>query len=153
MSLQLTGNFDKLAIYEKVKQKTCDIIDAPAIPTAPQAHTVKIGKDENIAALITVDKRAHRVFKTIFHVPSSELGEIPKAVKWDDFKRVMVRVGFTAEKLRVVHVSSCLCLPRTLSVAFSFMSRTLIATYHLCWLDVSDGGLSECMAGAARCSS
>jgi hypothetical protein len=86
--------------YEKVKQKTCDIIDAPAIPTAPQAHTVKIGKDENIAALITVDKRAHRVFKTIFHVPSSELGEIPKAVKWDDFKRVMVRVGFTAEKLQ-----------------------------------------------------
>lgn len=62
-------------------------------------------KEEKIEAspvnnVIKVDQRARKVFKTMFHVPSTEKGKISKAIKWDDFKRAMVRTGFSAEKLQ-----------------------------------------------------
>jgi hypothetical protein len=100
VSLQYTGNFDKLAICDTVKQKSRSIPGARAMSTALQHHTVDTDQDDNTATQIVVDKRTHRVFKSIFHVPSSELGDITRAVKWDEFKRAMVRVGFTAEKLQ-----------------------------------------------------
>jgi hypothetical protein len=59
---------------------------------------VNADQNKKTADPVTVDKRTHKVFQSILHVPSSELGKIPKAVKWDEFKRAMVRVGFTAEK-------------------------------------------------------
>jgi hypothetical protein len=38
--------------------------------------------------------------KSLFHVATSETGEYPKAVKWDEFKRAMARLGFSVKKLQ-----------------------------------------------------
>jgi hypothetical protein len=64
-----------------------------------------------------LDKRSYKVFKSFFHVPSSESSEYLRAVKWDDFRRAMVSAGSSAEKLhgsawRFVPVDSRLGLER-----------------------------------------
>jgi hypothetical protein len=45
-------------------------------------------------------QRTQKVFKTIFYTPTSEAGDLPKSVKWAEFKRAMARVGFAVEKLQ-----------------------------------------------------
>jgi hypothetical protein len=47
-----------------------------------------------------LDKRAYKTMKSLVHVTTSETGEFPTAVKWDEFKRAMVRLSFSAEKLQ-----------------------------------------------------
>ena len=47
-----------------------------------------------------VDKRSDKVFKALFHISQSEKGDLAGAVKWDEFKRAMVRIGFSTEKLQ-----------------------------------------------------
>tara|TARA_R110002003_G_scaffold239_1_gene17182 strand:- start:20347 stop:20919 length:573 start_codon:yes stop_codon:yes gene_type:complete len=98
--LQITGNFDKMTIEGKNKIKTrgvghplLELVDA-----APdQAHEIAL--PEEAARRYVVDKRAYKVFKTLFHVPADELGDVPRAVKWDEFKRAMARIGVAVEKL------------------------------------------------------
>lgn len=94
----ITGNFDKLSLGTKMKEKT------QGTPTSTENFI--IGSDQVAAEHIadppstnfTVDKRAHKVFNTLFHSPNSpdQPGEIP----WPDFLHAMVSVGFNAEKLQ-----------------------------------------------------
>jgi hypothetical protein len=37
--------------------------------------------------------------KALFHVALSDTEDFPKAIKWDEFKRAMVRIGFAVKKL------------------------------------------------------
>ena len=48
----------------------------------------------------TIDRRAYKTMKALFHNSFSDTGDFPKAIKWNEFKRAMVRVGFAAEKLQ-----------------------------------------------------
>ncbi|CAA9958131.1 hypothetical protein PTMSG1_01704 [Pyrenophora teres f. maculata] len=104
ISLQFTGTFDKISISEKVKQKTRGNQNTSTFASAPPATGTHINIPDSASKdtpkLLNVDKRTQKVFKTLFHVPSAELGDAPKALKWNEFKRAMVRVGFTAEKLQ-----------------------------------------------------
>ncbi|KAI4612870.1 hypothetical protein J4E80_006925 [Alternaria sp. BMP 0032] len=58
---------------------------------------------------LTVDKRSHLVFKTLFFSPSAR--DVPGEVAWKDFVHAMVQRGFEAEKL---HGSSWRFTPTTL---------------------------------------
>ena len=62
-------------------------VEPPAGPSSPPTALKQIA----------VDKRALKVFKTLFFVSSasSQPGEIP----WTDFVHALVAVGFTAQKL------------------------------------------------------
>ncbi|KAI4935546.1 uncharacterized protein J4E92_002837 [Alternaria infectoria] len=97
-TLEITGAFDRMAIEEKTKAKTRG-------DTITVAHDLAaLPPDSNATATpqptILVDQRAHKVFKTLFHTPTSETGDLPKGVKWVEFKRAMARVGFSVEKLQ-----------------------------------------------------
>ncbi|RMZ73167.1 C2H2 and C2HC zinc finger [Pyrenophora seminiperda CCB06] len=95
-TLQFTGTFNKLAIQEKVKPKTKGDTATPVIVNeiapAPETNTP--------TWTIKLDKRAYKTMKALFHVSVSDTEDFPKAIKWDDFKRAMVRIGFAAEKLQ-----------------------------------------------------
>jgi hypothetical protein len=80
--LQITGNFDKVTIEGKNKIKTrgvghpmLELVD----DAQDQAHEIAL--PEEAARRYVVDKRAYKVFKTLFHVPADELGDVPRAVK------------------------------------------------------------------------
>ncbi|KAI4680536.1 hypothetical protein J4E81_010066 [Alternaria sp. BMP 2799] len=97
-TLEITGAFDRMVIEEKTKAKTRG-------DTVTVAHDLAaLPPDSNATATpqptILVDQRAHKVFKTLFHTPTSETGDLPKGVKWVEFKRAMARVGFSVEKLQ-----------------------------------------------------
>lgn len=51
----------------------------------------------NDKPVIALDKRALKVFRTLFHTPSSS--SIPGEIAWTDFLHAMSAVGFTSEKL------------------------------------------------------
>ncbi|KAI4618674.1 hypothetical protein J4E80_005276 [Alternaria sp. BMP 0032] len=100
VALQITGTFDKPVTRGSAKRKKrhhAPLDIEPAIQVHDIGHPSPEKKPQRIYC---VDKRAHKVFKTLFHVPLSDLGETPKAIKWDDFKRAMIRAGFSAEKLQ-----------------------------------------------------
>lgn len=92
----LTTDFKK-----KLKIKTRGEAAPVAVPTEdvsiPEDDLGEAGASEE--RNIQVDKRSYTVFKSLFHVPSSESSEYSRAIKWDDFKRAMTSVGFSAEKL------------------------------------------------------
>ncbi|KAL1608792.1 hypothetical protein SLS59_001983 [Nothophoma quercina] len=81
-------------VKSKFKIKTCSIaaLVVGVVDDMPEEvqHDIK---------LINVKKRSYEIFKSLFRVPSSETPEYLWALKWDDFKRAMVSVGFSAEKL------------------------------------------------------
>ena len=99
-TLQITGAFDKMSVEDKCKKKTRG---APSYPVK-QNDDAAVLPTEHISKAtgrpFFVDQRTHKVFKTLFYTPTSGTGDLPKAVKWADFKRAMVRVGFTVEKLQ-----------------------------------------------------
>ncbi|KAI4624857.1 uncharacterized protein J4E87_005338 [Alternaria ethzedia] len=100
VALQITGTFDKPVTRGSAKRKKR--YHAP-VGITPMTQVHEIGHpspEKKPERIYCVDKRAHKVFKTLFHVPLSDLGETPKAIKWDDFKRAMIRAGFSAEKLQ-----------------------------------------------------
>ena len=97
-AVQITGAFDKLSIQERVKQKTKGSV---ATPTAGHPITFAALPDSDTVRIsFILDKRAYKVMKILFYVASSDNEELPKAVKWDEFRRAMVRIGFSAEKLQ-----------------------------------------------------
>lgn len=48
---------------------------------------------------ITVNKRAYKVFSTLFHVPSANEQHKQGEVAWTEFVYAMLSVGFSPEKL------------------------------------------------------
>ncbi|CAN9383366.1 unnamed protein product [Alternaria sp. RS040] len=97
-TMQITGAFDRLAIEEKKKPKTKGVTNIPMIDQ-PADHAPP-AIEETSKQTFALDKRAYRTMKALFHVTLSDNEEFPKAIKWDEFKRAMVRIGFAAEKLQ-----------------------------------------------------
>jgi hypothetical protein len=87
-------------VEQKAKPKTRGPAAPSIIPVVNDEAMVDTPSPIAPAATVCVDKRAYRVFKTLFHVPSSETGDLPKEIKWDEFKRAMTRAEFSAEKLQ-----------------------------------------------------
>ncbi|KAI4609523.1 hypothetical protein J4E83_008693 [Alternaria metachromatica] len=97
-AMQITGAFDRLAIEEKTKPKTKG---STTVPVADEpANMVPAASEDTSQQTFTLDKRAYRTMKALFHVALSDDEDFPKAIKWDEFKRAMVRIGFAAEKLQ-----------------------------------------------------
>ena len=97
-AMQITGAFDRLAIEEKTKPKTKG---STTVPVADEpANIVPTTSEDTSQQTFTLDKRAYRTMKALFHVALSDNEDFPKAIKWDEFKRAMVRIGFAAEKLQ-----------------------------------------------------
>jgi hypothetical protein len=94
ISKQITGSFDKLGVETKIKAKTRGVVvteeELPVIQDA--------APDTQPTAVFTVDKRALKVFKNLFHSPHSpdQAGQ----VLWRDFLHAMASVGFGGEKLQ-----------------------------------------------------
>ncbi|PWY93426.1 hypothetical protein BO94DRAFT_563841 [Aspergillus sclerotioniger CBS 115572] len=91
---------------DKRTQRTLDVEKLePAREKVKTRGTASRGADDieepshgpDIQPTFTVDKRAYKVFTTLFYVPSrtSQPGEIP----WTDFLHAMVSTGFRVEKL------------------------------------------------------
>ena len=80
-------------VQRKVKEKTKG---ATAPSTADAAVEAPTSQSEELAFF--VDKRALKVFRTIFFVPSTS--SLPGEVAWADFCHAMTSTGFQAEKLR-----------------------------------------------------
>ncbi|KAH7074577.1 hypothetical protein BKA63DRAFT_596095, partial [Paraphoma chrysanthemicola] len=98
--LQITGTFDRMAVEEKSKTKTRGITDQPFEGVDEDSPIANDCIPNQTPTTILVDQRTYKVFKTLFYTPTYETGDLPKAVKWNDFKRAMVRVGFAVEKLQ-----------------------------------------------------
>jgi hypothetical protein len=94
----ITGNFNKLSLVSKTKEKT------RGVPINNNNFTLGLVQAtagdivDPPSTTFTVDKRAHKVFNTLFHSPNSP--NQPGAIPWPDFLHVMVSVGFNAEKLQ-----------------------------------------------------
>jgi hypothetical protein len=104
---QVTGAFDRAALSDKqLKPKT----RGTAGPSTETQPGIPHEADE-ITTLFTVDKRAHKVFRTLFHSPNNP--DTPGEIPWVDFLHAMASVGFSAEKL---HGSAWNFTPQTLDV-------------------------------------
>ncbi|KAH7064346.1 hypothetical protein BKA63DRAFT_586258 [Paraphoma chrysanthemicola] len=95
VSKQITGNFSKLSVSTKEKKKTRGLL----------ANEGAVVKDSVVATNIpssgrsvAIDKRALKVFKSLFHSPHSP--DQPGEISWPDFLHAMVKAGFGAEKLQ-----------------------------------------------------
>ncbi|RAL09768.1 uncharacterized protein BO97DRAFT_472253 [Aspergillus homomorphus CBS 101889] len=78
--------------------KTCGAAATPSSPaTTSTTATLTPSELEDQQPTFTVDKRAYKVFNTLFYIPSrkSQPGEIP----WTDFLHAMSATGFEVEKL------------------------------------------------------
>ena len=103
---QITGVFDRTTLDEPaVKPKTRGNAPQSAEPAAPATAT----QDIQPQPIFTVDKRAHKVFKSLFHSPYNT--DLPGEVLWSDFLHAMVLIGFSAEK---IHGSAWNFTPNTL---------------------------------------
>lgn len=94
-SMQITGGFDRLSMEEKIKPNTKGT--ATTLPTVHDAAIADKGRDP---IHFVLDRRAYKTMKAMFHTPASDSEELPKSIKWNGFKRAMVRIGFSAEKLQ-----------------------------------------------------
>lgn len=94
ISKQITSNFKKLAVVEKVKKKTrggaAVEVNSVAIANADEAETT--------LRTISVDKRAYKVFSSLFHSPDSK--DQAGQVAWIDFLHAMTKASFGVEKLQ-----------------------------------------------------
>jgi hypothetical protein len=85
----------KPIVTEKNKIKTKGVASRtdPATPEQEKAES----SETDIQPIMTVSKRAFKVFSTLFHTPSQsdQPGEIP----WSDFLSAMASTGFSPQKL------------------------------------------------------
>ncbi len=91
---QITGSFDKLSVSSKAKTKTrgaAAVENEVPIPTVAKPATSSPSR-------IKVDKRALKVFRTLFHSPDNP--DQPGEVSWKNFLHALVSAGFAAEKLQ-----------------------------------------------------
>jgi hypothetical protein len=98
--MQITGSFDRISPEEKIKPKTKGTADPTLSTTEMVAYNEQPDFSVEKQQTFLLDKRAYKAMKSLFHVATSETGEYPKAVKWNEFTRAMVRLGFSAEKLQ-----------------------------------------------------
>ncbi|KAJ6198353.1 hypothetical protein J3E72DRAFT_374361 [Bipolaris maydis] len=99
--MQITGAFDRLAVVgEKIKAKTKGSPESVMGVDVPQTHMCGTDDEENVPQVFMLDKRALKVMKTLFHVPQFDHDDLPKGVKWHEFKRAMAHIGFAVEKLQ-----------------------------------------------------
>jgi hypothetical protein len=106
-SKQITGGFDRASLVDKApKAKT----HGTAAPSEEQQPGIPHESDA-VPAFFSVDKRAHKVFRTLFHSPNNP--DTPGEIPWADFLHSMVLVGFSAEKL---HGSAWSFTPQTIDV-------------------------------------
>lgn len=112
---EITGAFDRLSLNDKSKPKT----RGTAGPNADRARLnvgARLEDQQQDAAshqqpIFHLDKRAHRVFKVLFHSPLS--GNTPSEVRWTDFLHALASTGFSAEKL---HGSAWQFTPKSLAL-------------------------------------
>ncbi|KAF9696333.1 hypothetical protein EKO04_005368 [Ascochyta lentis] len=93
-SKEITGSFKRALPSVKTKQKT----RGPATLEQDTNSSPINPPFSDPAPSYTVDRRARKVFKTLFHSPESR--DQPGEVIWPDFLHAMVSVGFGAEKLQ-----------------------------------------------------
>jgi hypothetical protein len=106
-SKQITGGFDRASLVDKApKAKT----HGTAAPSEEQQPGIPHESDA-VPAFFSVDKRAHKVFRTLFHSPNNP--DTPGEIPWADLLHSMVSVGFSAEKL---HGSAWSFTPQTIDV-------------------------------------
>lgn len=88
---------EKTPVGKKTKVKTRGAPQPAEQPADETAQQVNMGPDPDIQPTFTVDKRAYKVFSTLFYRPSrtAQPGEIP----WNDFLHAMGMTGFAIEKL------------------------------------------------------
>ncbi|KAF2451689.1 hypothetical protein P171DRAFT_347641 [Karstenula rhodostoma CBS 690.94] len=99
ISKQVTGVFDRGTGVGHAKTKTHG---APSsAQTAATASSLDSNTKEQSEKLdhVKVEKRTFKTIKSIFGM-HAQAGDVPKVVKWDEFKRTMIRTGFSAEKLQ-----------------------------------------------------
>jgi hypothetical protein len=91
---QITGVFNKLTVATNQKIKRHGV---PGAECGVQQEA-EIFPTEDTQPAFHLDKRAHKVFRNLFHSPLSrdQPGEIP----WADFLHAMVSTGFAAQKLQ-----------------------------------------------------
>jgi hypothetical protein len=97
--MQITGAFDRLAVGEKTKPKTKGN-PTPLMTNEIQVNMISTVDEDDARQVFYLDKRTLKAMKALFHVAQSDSEDIPKAVKWNEFKRAMARIGFAVEKLQ-----------------------------------------------------
>ncbi|CAF9941525.1 MAG: hypothetical protein HETSPECPRED_003636 [Heterodermia speciosa] len=78
----------------KAKVKTRGAAPLPSAATLPETVT---DKDDDTEPRLSVSPRAHKVFNTLFYVPSTS--SQPGELAWTDFLHALTSIGFIAEKL------------------------------------------------------
>ncbi|KAF2033345.1 hypothetical protein EK21DRAFT_98345 [Setomelanomma holmii] len=104
---QVTRTFDRATLFDKALKAKTRGTAAPDSATQPGIPH----QASEVATFINVDKRAHKVFRTLFHSPNNP--DTPGEIPWVDFLHAMVSVGFSAEKL---HGSAWNFTPQRLDV-------------------------------------
>ncbi|KAL1591721.1 hypothetical protein SLS60_011720 [Paraconiothyrium brasiliense] len=106
-SKQVTGTFDRPSSSDKAPKPKTKGIAAPNTTIHPPEAPPETQKP----TVTSVDKRAYKVFRTIFHSPNNP--DTPGEIPWTDFLHAMVSAGFSAEKL---YGSAWSFTPKTSSV-------------------------------------
>lgn len=91
---QITGAFDKLSVFVLAKPKTHGL-PCPDITQDTNQTTIE---ESDQQPTFHVDKRAHKVFRNLFHSPLSR--DHPGDIPWQDFLHAMISTGFLAQKLQ-----------------------------------------------------
>lgn len=94
---QATLGTEKIPVGKKAKAKTRGVPQPTEAPTETTAQNLNAGHSPDVQPTFTVDKRAYKVFSTLFYKPSkaAQPGEVP----WNDFLHAMSVTGFGIEKL------------------------------------------------------
>lgn len=107
---QVTGTFDRASLSDKAPKVKARGTAAPTSDEEPQPGIAH--ESNEVASTFDVDKRAHKVFRSLFHSPNNP--DTPGEIPWPDFFHAMVSIGFSAEKL---HGSAWSFTPQTLDVS------------------------------------
>lgn len=91
---EATGNFDRLALSKKTKEKTRG--DAAPADTSNDLQQHAFGHRVD-KSLYHVDKDSLAIFKTLFYSPND--GELPRNMQWSEVVSALTKLGFSAEKL------------------------------------------------------
>jgi hypothetical protein len=93
---QITGGLAKLTASTNQKLKTHEL--ARPEGDIPVAAPPLMEEPDDEQPIFYVDKRAHRVFRNLFHSPISR--DQPGKIPWTDFLHAMISTGFAAQKLQ-----------------------------------------------------
>ena len=93
-SQEITGVFDKLVLSSQKKAKTHGL----PVPINRLESDETLVEEKDQQRTFHVDKRAHNVFRTMFHSPPSR--DHPGDAPWQDFLHSMMSTGFSAPKLQ-----------------------------------------------------